>query len=438
MKKLLLLGMSSAFAFSASAQTLEERVEALEYAGYEDIFRFSGQLELMYATSSEEDNENDTKASGQAWRSWLKLDMEAKPSDKMTFYGRLSMAKFVNRMSNYTDGTLGDVDGQLDEGQNPKGSEVFIERAFVNYQASDKLVFTMGRMPTANGSPYHLTRNESSGGAYPLLSYNAFFDGGAVSYNLMDSLSVKFIYTPFQFFMPTNATTGQQTTTTSGDTVETPSDIYSVMLDYDKEGFSFARRFKATFQYLRASRLAFDIDDTDGSGNATQTDMTVDISRVVLNTEFYGLFGSDIDLAVQAMTIASKTNNKLVRQVGAGVTNDFYFLSDDGSEVTGQTFIMTARYNINNSNKVGLEYTTSTEGVFSSDVVSKTPIEFYGLPGHGYHVFYNRAFEGGLNMIVGAYQTQRDYEAPLADTFGERDDADVTTTSIYTNFIANF
>ncbi len=203
MKKLLLLGMSSAFAFSAWAQTLEERVEALEYAGYEDIFRFSGQLELMYATSTEEDNEDDTQGSGQAWRSWLKLDMEAKPSDKMTFYGRLSMAKFVNRMSNYTDGTLGDIDGQLDEGQNPKGSEVFIERAFVNYQASDKLVFTMGRMPTANGSPYHLTRNESSGGAYPLLSYNAFFDGGAVSYNLMDSLSVKFIYTPFQFFMPT-------------------------------------------------------------------------------------------------------------------------------------------------------------------------------------------------------------------------------------------
>ena len=228
MKKLIILGMSSLFAFGASAQSLEERVEALEFANYENIFKFSGQLEVEYSTATVKDNDNDTEQTAQFWKNWLKLDMAAAPSQKLQFFGRLSMGKLTNRISEETSTSF----AQLDQGQSLNNSELYVERAFVNYMATDKLAFTFGRLPTANGSPYNMTRNESSGGAYPLLSYNAFFDGLALSYQVTPELSAKFIYTPFQYIMGTSATTGAANKTTSGKDVDSPSDTWSAMLDY--------------------------------------------------------------------------------------------------------------------------------------------------------------------------------------------------------------
>ena len=251
MKKIISISSLLILNATAGAQTLEERVEALEYAGYENIFKFSGQLEMAYSTVTTEDKKNDTKASGQAWRSWLKLDMAAKPSDKMQFYGRLSMAKLMNRMSAYSDGSVGDINGQLEEGQGLKNSEVYVERAFINYYATDKLTFSMGRLPTANGTPYSLTRNESSGGAYPLLAYNAFFDGVALSYSVTPEFATKFVYTPLQFEMGSSAT-GTANTTTSGGSAKTPTDVFSILLDYDTTNMSWTRRFNLTFQFLNA------------------------------------------------------------------------------------------------------------------------------------------------------------------------------------------
>ncbi len=438
MKKLFVLGMSSMFALSATAQTLEERVEALEFASYEDIFRFSGSLEMEYSSITSKDNDADEETSGQSWKNWLKLDMAANATKQLTFFGRLSAAKLSNRMSAYTDGSFGDIDGQLEEGQSLKNSEVYLERAFVNYAATDKLSFTFGRLPTANGTPYHLTRNESSGGAYPFLSYNAVFDGMALSYQVTPELSAKFIYTPFQFVMGTD-TSGNENTTSSGDTVDTPTDTWSVMFDYEKQNLSWARRMNLVLHYIKVNKITLDINDTNGSGTSTgQTDFNFDIARTVLALELNGISGSNFDLGLQLMSMTHKTNEAWTTADGAGGTTDYYFLSDDGEEKTAQISVLTLRYGINQSNKVGIQYTQASQDAFASDLVSKTPISFYGVAGSGYHLFYNKAFNGGLNMNVGVYQVQRDYDAPVGGIFGERDDADQEDQAVYTSFVANF
>lgn len=438
MKKLLILGMSSVFAFGAAAQSLEERVEALEFANYERFFSWSGQLETEYSTVTSNDKDDDKKTSGQSFKNWLKLDMASKPSDRIQFFGRLSMAKLSNRMSEYTDGAFGDIDGQLDEGQTMKNSEVYVERAFINYAATDKFTFTMGRLPTANGTPYHLTRNESTAGAYPFLSYNAFFDGMALSYQLTPELSAKFIYTPFQFLMGSSKT-GTANTTSSGKTLDTPTNTYSVMLDYETLKMSWTRRMNVVFHYVKVNNLGLDIDDTNNAGTSTgQTDFTFNISRAVLAAEFNGILGSKFDLGVQTMSMVHNTTNPWTSADGVGGTVDRYFLSDDGAEKSAQIHVLTLRYEINSNNKVGVQITQSSQHAFASDLVSKTPISFYGVAGTGTHLFYNRTFEGGLKMNVGVYSVQQDYKAPVGAVFGEREDSDIQSTAAYTNFVANF
>jgi hypothetical protein len=211
------------------------------------------------------------------------------------------------------------------------------------------------------------------------------------------------------------------------------------MLDYEKLNMSWARKMNIVLHYIKVNKLGLAINDTDNAGTSTgQTDFNFDISRAVLAVELSGVAGSKFDLGLQLMNMTHNTNSPWTVADGVGGTNDYYFLSDDGAEKTAQISVLTVRYGINATNKVGIQYTQSSQDAFASDLVSKTPIGFYGVAGSGYHVFYNKAFEGGLNMNLGVYQVQQDYAAPVGGVFGEREDADIESTAAYTSFVANF
>ena len=97
MKLSITLLLSLLVGLSASAQTIEERVEELEIARTLNIFKFSGDLTLFYdgielenGTSSEVD---DTTYST---RLWAGINFNANPYDDVKFYGRLAVSKFFN------------------------------------------------------------------------------------------------------------------------------------------------------------------------------------------------------------------------------------------------------------------------------------------------------------------------------------------------------
>jgi hypothetical protein len=452
MKKLIVLGMSSMMALGASAQTLEERVEALEYAGYESIFRFKGQVEMMYSTKKSDYTKEigvtgaeDTTKSGtheivQELALFSNIDMSAKPSEKLSFFGRLSMAKLSNRMNAYSFGTFGDLDGQIDEGQGKRNAEVWMERAFINYSFTKNLIFTFGRLPSANGSPYNLTRDESSGGAYPLFMFNAHFDGMALSY-AVNNFSFKFIYTPFSF------ENNSSTTRTDGKDFETPSDTFSFITEYNNEKVSWARRFNVQLGYISA-KVPLALTEYDMKNTATSSDDTalglseleIALSRAVLTLEANGIANSKFDFNLQHMVVTYNSNgdytNTNVFTGFGGITTSGSFLSDDGKEQSGTATIITTRYAIKNNMKVGFQYSQGSQDVYVSDLVGKLPIATV-VPGTAYHLFYNHGFDGGLKMNVGWISSQTDYSTGT-NLFQRRKDADIKEDAGYLSFVANF
>ena len=210
MKKLFVLGLGSLFALSANAQSLEERVEALEFQSYGNFFKMSGQLEMRWDVANREvkdgyqsltnlatynasataaivadggtpgakyvawaatdcgeavatgtktkdgcatykDGQKDSATLGQLF---LRLNMESKPSDRLSFYGRLSMAKYMTMTSESgIAAKTGDAFYDFSAGTSPRDASIWVERAFANYKTSNNGVFTFGRLPTINGAP---------------------------------------------------------------------------------------------------------------------------------------------------------------------------------------------------------------------------------------------------------------------------------------------
>lgn len=438
--KLALLGAMT-FSLTASAATmkeLEQRIEDLEFKGYEDIFKFSGQVELRYDLIKAEDNDKDQNRTSHAVRLWSFLDMESSPSKKLSFYGRLAMAKHLNNMSNTEAGGI----DTLAEGQdaNYGNSDVFFQRAFVNYQFTNNLAFTFGRLPTANGTPYHLTRNESVGGAYPLLAYNAFLDGAALSYG-MGNWNFKVVYTPFTFRADSAKSAADHDAFEDTDT-----GLYA-SVGYEKEkNLSWARRFAVQFSYftgdvpIRANDLH--VDNGAASTSPIALDQLSDarfiVQRAVLNIEVNQLLNTKFDFNLQLMTNNVGTGGSVdvfLNDTATTKVSSSYFLSDDGSKVSGNAGILTVRYAINDNNKVGIQYSQGSKNSFASDIVGKESVEAV-VPGTAYHLFYNHTFNGGLRMNVGYQANQIDYFAP--ESAGKRKEVDITNSSIYTAFVADF
>ncbi len=149
MKKLLTTTtMSMLVVAGAQAQTLEERVEALEYKSYENFLKVSGELEMRFDSVNRNNKEGYTYITdataygtdlgtaaassatatflgtecGENWttnnskdgcvtlgddqkdnatyaRMFMNLNIESNPSNRLTFFGRLSMAKYLSEIS---------------------------------------------------------------------------------------------------------------------------------------------------------------------------------------------------------------------------------------------------------------------------------------------------------------------------------------------------
>ena len=77
---------------------LKKQVEELQYKSYESIFTFSGRMENIYQHLTVQENKkgDEGTANYDYLSSLFQLNMTAIPSDRLSFYGRLSMSKYWN------------------------------------------------------------------------------------------------------------------------------------------------------------------------------------------------------------------------------------------------------------------------------------------------------------------------------------------------------
>lgn len=437
------LATLSGAAYAQNVKDLEKRIEDLEFSNYEKYFSWSGSLENRFdSTTSEEKKPTITNKGTQSYfETQLMIDMMSRPSDKLSFFGRLSMRKLWNDGSYNAAQTTGNNGGDArgndglfttwGYGRERGTAAVYVERAFMNYQMMPSLTFTIGRLPTIDGMPKHITSASPTLGSYPTLAFSAILDGMALTHGAKvggGDLKTRFIYTPLQFANynanPTN-TSGRgigNTNDTDGKKVSTNNLMYSFMLDYTKGATKFARNTNLILQWVNINEAFF--------GASTSSTLRLTNQRLALYAEFAGIAGTGFDFAAQFAMSKSESEGKLSSVYGV-------YCNESKCDVDGNSYILTAKYNFGNF-ALGYEYINHDKNSFAYDVANRGPLNIYGTAASNtHHMFANWKIDNNLKMVFG-YQMQQIDELYTYGLFGKGTASDVERTNFYTRLIANF
>lgn len=441
MKKLLLLGLSSAFVLStASAATmseLESRIEALEYQGYENYTKITGSLEYRFDSVSTEYKDNITtvntatntaetslkgRNSGAGYESlFFSMNIESTPTDKLSFYGKLSMAKYANVLNSSGTLTENAAFNDLSRGSVQSSSALFVERAFFNYAISKKFTFTAGRLPTSHGAPRHFSENSTRRGNYPILAFGGNWDGTALTYTINETDNVKLVYTPVSTRNFSGAIQ-DGVADKSGKTVDTKVPAYTLLYEKEKANAFGARNFYFIASYYNLK----DMPTLPG----TASDLYLTLDRYSFYTELSGVNDSNFDVAFHAVQSITKSKGKY---------GSYGWLTNDSSDTKqGTAFGLMGRYALTNSMKVGYEYFNGSKDVFLYDSVNQDGVSRYTTVGDMHHVFLNHQFSGNFKVVVGHIMQNTSHYRKAFGLLGESEKGKIVRQNTYARFIANF
>ncbi|MDD0853792.1 DUF3373 family protein [Halobacteriovorax sp. GB3] len=438
---LLLAGTLAAPAFAATTAELEERIEELEFANDSRFFNWTGTLENRYDYTTSEEKTTGSEASGNQsyFHSQFHLDMESRPSEKLSFFGRLSMKKYwndgsfdANKPTSTENGDARNSDGLFDTwgyGRDHGTAAVYVERAFVNYDMGMNLTYTIGRLPTIDGMPKHINSGSPALGSYPTLAFSAILDGMALTHNAAvagGSLKTRLIYTPLQFAnFDGGTTTGRgidNTTDLSGVTISTNSPMYSFMLDYTKNNTSFANGMNLIFQWVKIDNVFF--------GSSSTSALRLTNNRFAFYAEATGVAGTGLDFAAQFAMSKSESEGKLGGAQGV-------YCNDSKCDEDGNSYVLTAKYNFSKF-ALGYEYIKHEENSFAYDVANRGPLNIYGTAASNtHHIFANYKVDNNMKFVFG-YQVQDIDQVYNYGLFGKGTDVDIKRDNFYTRMIATF
>lgn len=481
--KLTLLSSCLAMSSSYSASTedrikeLEEKVENLEFQSYENFFKLNGTLETQFNSIKTEDkkawsafsaagsaisNTADTTDRNKYYQLFFNLNMESHPNERLSFFGRMSTVKYWSagsHTSTYSDNQTYSEFGQGASGNYSSG--IYLERAFGNYKISDNLIFSMGRLPTIDGPPKHTSHGESLMGNYPQFGFAGIFDGAALTYATKlgsGAFRAKYIYTPFQTLDFEN--TSRKLTDSAGKQWDTTTDANSLILEYENDNLSFARKFMAMFQFfhmegmpLYAKSKTIQLSGTTPSACAaasecptivTQSNLSIGLTRYVLHLELNDIANSGLDFSVQYLTGKTKSNGLITISAATGtVFSGGWMTNKTSDEKTGGATLVNLRYRLPFSSiknpYFGYEFLTADKEAFMYDIAGTDPVGFYTTrDGQGHHMYWIQPFSGNLKMRLGYMRTTRDSANALYGLIGDFQNIDRTRQGVYTNITMSF
>lgn len=447
-------------AFAQDTKALESRIEALELSRDLNWVKLGGSLETRYDYIDYERNKgyslftdagpstvNKGGRNDSYYRMWANVNMEAKPSDRLTFFGRLSMAKYFSVLGSNGQPSANFAD--LADGQATNRSFLFMERAFVNYSIDKNWTFTMGRLPTIDGPNKHIALNQQIMGNYPALAYSAILDGFALTYATQPTTDsvfrTKLIYTPLQS-VNYQGTGTSNLKDANGDSIRTSSDFVSLLAEYEKYNASWFKKNMTIFQALHGEQNPF-YQPASGSGATANTgsDLYVSVNRFVIYTDFEKVAGTNFDFAAQFMYSMVNSRGSLINgNLNTNVTGNVGWGTDKRSDdQTGYASVITARYQLDlpslNRPKIGAEWFHSSEDAYVYDAANVNPINMYGSQDADvYHVFYNHTFDGGLALNTGYMYRKQNSVRGFSNVLGKNQDADNKDQNVYVSLLATF
>ena len=468
---------TAAVASLTFGQSIEDRVEALEYAGYENWFKFGGSLEYRFDSVEREAKKayttntfaGDTVSVAQGQKDSVKhhklyaeLDISAQPSDKLSFYGRLATSKYFNTLNKGGGDYASEAAfGELSEGQGDDNSRVFLERAFVNYNLMKSLTLSVGRLPTIDGAPKHMAQGRPMMGNYPNLAFAGVFDGMALTYakNIgANMFKLKAIYTPFN--QRNVGVPSEKLTDNNGFEVDESVDVYSALLEYERQNLSWAKKVHFIYQYLKFDGLyaissgAATITDNmvagGGSGQngviekrTTLSDAQLGLERHILNLEMYGLFNTGLNFGFSYMTGNTKGSGAYSVKVdsadvgGTNTTTVGTWYGSGNVDKDGSAWIMNLSYNIAQLNNAifGFEYMDSEPDAFLYDSAAKNQAGFYTARGDSsMHFYWVQPVDRNFKIQLGYQEVNSKKTNLVGGYIGSDVPLDNTTKAYYSSF----
>lgn len=455
MKKIISSLAVLALTAPAIAQTnkdLESRIEALELSRDLNWVKVGGSLETRYdyidynrgkgytlngSTAVNEGSRNDS-----FYRLWANVNLEAKPSDRLSFFGRLATAKYFSVLG--SNGQPSTDFADLGDGQNMNRSFVFMERAFANYTIDKNWTFTMGRLPTIDGPNKHIAMNQQLMGNYPTLAYSAILDGFALTHSTEASsdsvLRTKLIFTPLQNVNYAGSGTSNLRDA-NGDQIRTSANFASLLVEYEKYNASWFKKNLTIFQALHGDQTPFYQPASGATTNPKGSDLYVSVNRFVLYSNFEKIANTNFDFAAQVMYSQVRSRGSLLN--GTGFPTVGWGTDKRADNQSGYAGILTARYQLDipslNRPKIGVEWFHSSKDAYVYDAANVNPINMYGSQdANVYHVFYNHTFDGGLSMNTGYMYRNQNSIRGFSNVLGANQSADNTDQNVYVSLLATF
>jgi len=421
-----------ASAMGATNSELESRIEDLELSRDLNIFSFSGDLENRYdyyQTTDKKSSTSTNNANKKRYASYFRFNIEAKPTDKLSFYGRLAVSKNWNDFTTRAGTSV--VSDSGSGGRDRDGSKLFLTRAFINYSITNSLTLSIGRLPTVDGPPYHEVEGTARAGAYPMLAYGNYLDGMALTHGMKlasGKLSSRFVYTPAQFVDNTTGATDFDSVDENGKKIDTQQNIFSFMVDFEGNATKWYSSMNLIAQYLIIDD--FFVDSFVSSNPVGHT--TLAQKNLVLFAGLSGIAKTGLDVSISYKMIDQETEGTM------GGTNAWFGTDSSLIKKDGNVLLANVGYNFNQKWKLGGEYIKIDDKILQTDN-TRNIINFYGGEGSkGTHLYLVSKFDNNMKLILGYMKKEIPRTYATNGIFGTQTDEDLERVSGYARLIANF
>lgn len=324
-----------------------------------------------------------------------------------------------------------------------RGSYFFVEKAYLDYFILEKsLSFSLGRLPSQYGPPFHFSVNQDRLGTYPGMVYSVPLDGIALTFNAknyfktIDRYVFRLIFSPLYNITSGGAepnTLGRERNFQNIDTKE--GKVIHFNFEYGSK-FNFAESLFIAQVFHGKFGRPKTIDNIRGLFNSSLaklggTDRNVyeigsrseeqaEVNAANLYFEFNSLFRSKLDLyGNYRYTKFNSTGDMVATLVEANTPISSLGLNSAGDTVSlggfvydestsGSSVLLGSRFRFSDSFNLGIEYINNSFGYFPSAIRNIQSLEFYNIIGNGKHIYMNYKLENNLNITLGLNENQID------------------------------
>ena len=390
-------------------EEIDERLEVIETRSFTDKIQFGLGMRVEMNNFDNKYADGKSYKANEIWRTKVNLNMKAKITNNLKFTGKLTMYK------NWGDSTPRNMDKGTVQGRRPDGSQVFLERAYLDWSINPgsyiPLTATIGRQPSSDGPSYQFKEDSTRKGTYDALAFDAAVDGAVLTANmssLVDGLAIRYAY----------ATANVQDQ--SGPTEYYGADnksykklkVNAVFVDKVFNSLPFENLPQA---YFVSPTALYSIPSGKKAIISTTPNTPVTVMPINdINIGDLDLMGAmfeasningNIDFFFHYTQSKAKPNGKLF----AGKVGLLTSTAGDTKTKTGQALWVGTRYSINKDWKIGAEYNKGSKNWFSYTGGSADPLNKLATRGDAVEVYITKSINKYANIRVGYVGINNEY-----------------------------